>query len=468
MPEAESDWTRSSPRPVDPRVTTVHWRGNTVKSIVIVGGGYAGFYAARGLERRLRRGEAEVTVIDAAPYMTYQPFLPEVAAGSIEARHAIVPLRRHLRRARLLAGRVHRIDHGERAVHVVLPDGSRTVIAYDEVIVTAGAVSRVFPVPGVAEQAIGFKRIEEAVAIRDAVLTSIEEASALPAGAERRRRLTVTFVGGGFAGVEGFAEVLSMARALISKYDALASTELNFHLVDAAERILPEVRPSASTWVKRYLERQGAVVHLRTTVQEASGSHLRLSTGEVIDTGLLVWTAGIAANPVIARHTDLPINDRGLVVVRPDLRVGTATDPVASAWAAGDDAAVPDLANPGAYTTPNAQHAVRQGKRLARNVVAVLRGRDPRPYRHRNLGTIATLGIGQGIFESGPITLKGLPAWVVHRGYHLFTVPTAERKLRVLLGWLTGLVVGRDIASLARVQHPRDAFLEDAHRPGAG
>jgi NADH:ubiquinone reductase (H+-translocating) len=434
-----------------------------MKRVVIVGGGYAGFYAAWGLEKRLRRGEASIMVIDPAPYMTYQPFIPEVVAGSIEARHAIVPLRRHLRRTLVVSGRVTAIDHAARAVHLVLADGSAREIGYDEVVVTAGAVTRVFPVPGVADAAIGMKRIEEAVAIRDAVLTSFDEAASLPAGPARRRRLTVAFIGGGFAGVEGFGELLSLAHALTRYHPGLAREEVDFHLVDASDHLLPEVTRPAREWVRRHLERRGATVHLNTTVTSAVDGRVELSTGETIDAGLVVWTAGITANPVVARHTDLPVNERGLVVVRPDLRVGTDDDPVEHAWAAGDDAAVPDLARgPGHYTVPNAQHAVREGRRLAKNIVAVLRGRRPRPYRHRSLGTIATLGLGHGIFQSGPITITGFPAWVVHRGYHVLAVPTWERKLRVAIGWCGGLALGRDIASLHTVQRPRAAFQEDA------
>jgi NADH dehydrogenase len=439
-----------------------------MKRIVIVGGGYAGFYAAWGLEKRLRRGEASVTLVDPAPYMTYQPFLPEVAAGSIEARHAVVPLRRHLRRTHIVSGRATSIDHAAWTVHLLLADGSATTLPYDEVVVTAGAVTRVFPVPGIADEAIGLKRIEEAVAIRDAVLTAFDQAATLPPGPARHRRLTVTFIGAGFAGVEGFAEVLSFAQALTRFHAGLSRDELRFHLVDVSDRMLPEVSTAGGEWVRRHLERRGATVHLGTTVTSAVGGHVTLSTGETFESGLVVWTAGIKANPVIARHTDLPINERGLVVVRPDLRVGTEDEPVDHAWAAGDDAAVPDLAEgPGHETVPNAQHAVRQGRLLAKNVVRVLRGHEPRPYRHRSLGTIATLGLGKGIFQSRPITLTGFPAWALHRGYHVLAVPTWERKIRVSLGWLGGLLLGRDIASLQTVQHPRAAFQQDAERESA-
>lgn len=438
-------------------------------AIVIVGGGYAGFYTAWGLEKRLRRSDAEVTVIDPAPYMTYQPFLPEVAAGSVEARHAIVPLRRHLRRTRVVSGRVTRIDHRSRRVHVVLADGSTTSITYDEVVVTAGAVSRVFPVPGVAEAGIGLKRIEEAVAVRDWLLTAMDEAASLPPGIERRRRLSVVFVGGGFAGVEGFGELLSLATALLRSHPEISRDELSFHLVDASNRLLPEVTPAASDWVRRHLEGRGAHVHLGTTLESAVDGSAVLSDGQRVDFGLLVWTAGVTGNPVVANHSDLPVTDRGLLVVRPDLRVGTDDAPVPHAWGAGDDAAVPDLvAGDGTYAVPNAQHAVRQGRLLARNLAAALRGREPRAYRHRSLGVVATLGLGAGIFQWGPITITGFPAWVMHRGYHVLAVPTWERKLRVSLVWLGALFLGRDIATLELVQHARESFRAEATPAGSG
>lgn len=211
----------------------------------------------------------------------------------------------------------------------------------------------------------------------------------------------------------------------------------------------------------RDLERRGAHVHLNTQLVSVEGGHVVLSSGEEFDSALIVWTAGNASNPVVHNHTDLPVDERGLVVVRADLRVGTPAEPVPDVWAAGDDAAVPDLASPvpGAHTVPNAQNAVRQGRRLAKNIVADLRGGRVREYRHSSLGVVATLGLGRGIFQYKGIVVKGLPAWLMHRGYHVLAVPTWERKVRVLAVWLTAALFGRDLVSLASVQHPRDAFL---------
>jgi NADH dehydrogenase len=429
--------------------------------IVVVGGGYSGFYAAWNLEKRLRRDEAQITVIDPRPYMTYQPFLPEVMAGSIEARHAAVSLRRHLRRTRIVAGQVTRVEHARKTVVVRPTQGPELELAYDLVVVTAGAVTRTFPIPGVAEHAIGMKHVEEAVAIRDSLLTAFDRAAVLPPGPERRRLLTVTFVGGGFSGVEGFGELLSLATSLLRAYPELSATDLSFHLVEAAGRILPEVTDGPGRWVVRNLESRGAHVHLNTQLLSAADGHVVLSTGEEFDSELIVWAAGNAANPVVARHTDLPVDERGFLVVGADLRVGPRDTPVADAWAAGDDAAVPDLAadEPGRRTVPNAQHAVRQGRHLAMNIAAVLHGQEPTDYVHESLGVVATLGVGTGIFQYRGIVVKGLPAWLMHRGYHVLAVPTWERKVRVLAGWLAMGVFGRDIVSLANVQRPREAFV---------
>lgn len=432
-----------------------------MRRILIVGGGYAGLAAARRLEKRLRRGEAQVTLVDPRGYMTYQPFLPEVAAGSVEARHVAVSLRAHLRRTRVVTGHVTAVDHAHRTATVRTVDGGSHDLGYDVLVVTAGAVTRTFPVPGLSEQGIGLKHVEEAVAVRDRVLASVDAAAHLPPGPERARHLTVTVVGGGFTGVELFGELLALAHDLLRRYPELDARELRFHLVEASGRILPEVSERPGRWVVRDLTRRGGRVHLGAQVRSATGGHVVLSSGEEWDGALLVWTAGNASHPVVARHTDLPVDDRGLVVVRSDLRVGTDASPVPDAWAAGDNAAVPDLASaePGARTVPNAQHAVRQGRLLADNVLADLRGKRVREYRHRSLGVVATLGRHDGVFEYRRIVLTGPLAWMVHRAYHVLAVPTWERTVRVALLWAATAVFGRDVVALPAVGHPRAAFV---------
>jgi NADH:ubiquinone reductase (H+-translocating) len=445
-----------------------------MRKILIVGGGYAGFYTAWKLEKKLRHGEAQVTLIDPRPYMTYQPFLPEVMAGSIEPRHSVVPLRSHLQRTEVVAGMVTSIDHANKKASVRPETGPEVEFLYDTVVVTAGAVTRRFPIAGIAEEAIGLKHIEEAVAVRNRILTAFDQASNVSAGPQRKRLLTFTFVGGGFAGVEGFGELISLATALLRFYPKLRFDDLDFRLVEAQGRILPEVSERTAARVVRSLEQRGAHVHLNTQVISIANGRVVLSNGHEFDSNLIVWTTGNSPNPTIAKHTDLPVDRQGFLLVRADLRVGTATAPVPDAWGAGDNAAIPDLSvgAPGVRTVPNAQNAVRQGKLLAENIVATMRNKPAKNYIHKNLGVVATLGIGQGVFQSGSIVITGFPAWIMHRGYHVLAVPTWERKIRVLAVWLTALIFGRDIASLGSTEHPRAAFVSggepDAsydHRP---
>jgi NADH dehydrogenase len=442
-------------------------QNSTVPKILIVGGGYAGFYTAWKLEKHLRKGEADVTMVDPLPYMTYQPFLPEVAAGSIEARHSVVAHRRHLKRTNVLTAKVTNINHAQKVATITPPLGEPYEFAYDQIVVTAGAVSRTFPIPGIADNAIGLKTIEEAVAIRDKVMSNFDKAASLPAGPERDRLLTVVVVGGGFAGIEVFAELRSLASSLVGKYPQISFEDTHFHLIEAMGRIMPEVSLQTSEWVLKDLGKRGANVHLDTQLTSAVDGNVELSTGEVIPTDVIVWTAGVMANPTVVRGGDLPVEERGRIQTRADLRVGTPEAFVEGAWAAGDVSAVPDLSGGGVggFCVPNAQHAVRQAKLLAKNLVAVLRGENPKEYFHKNLGAVAGLGLYNGVFQSGKIALKGFVAWVAHRGYHGLAMPTWERKFRVIWGWWNNLWLGRDLVNLETVQNPRYVFEEFAARP---
>ena len=232
-------------------------------------------------------------------------------------------------------------------------------------------------------------------------------------------------------------------------------------------RIMPEVSLETSKWVMKSLGERGAAVHLDTQVTGAVGGNVELSTGEVIPSDLIVWTAGVMANPTVVRGSDLPVEERGRIRTRADLRVGSEDEIVEGAWAAGDVAAVPDLTGGGVggYCVPNAQHAVRQAKLMAKNITAVLRGELPVEYVHKNLGAVAGLGLYNGVFQSGKLALKGFIAWLAHRGYHGLAMPSWERKWRVIWGWWNNLWLGRDIVNLSTVQHPRYVFEEFAARP---
>jgi NADH dehydrogenase len=437
-----------------------------VRKILIVGGGYAGFYTAWKLEKRLRRGEAQVTMVDPLPYLTYQPFLPEVAAGSVEPRHAVVAHRRHLKSTRVVTARVTKIDHASKTVEITPGDGEAWTEGYDTLVVTAGAVSRTFPIPGVADEAIGLKSIEEAMAIRDRLTDNFAKAANLKPGPERDRLLTVVVVGGGFAGIELFGELRSFASALIGQYPEISMDDTQFHLIEAMGRIMPEVSLKTAERVVKQLAQRGAEVHLNTQLASAVGGRIELSTGESFESDLIVWTAGVMATPNM-RNTDLPLDDRGRVTVRADLRLTRGDDIVEDAWGAGDVCAVPDLTGGGVggFCVPNAQHAVRQAKRLAKNIVGTIRGEDPVDYYHKGLGAVAGLGLYEGAFQSGKIGFTGFIAWLMHRGYHGLAIPSFERKNRVIGNWLLNFFNRRDLVGIPARDHPTEYFQEFASRP---
>ena len=435
--------------------------------ILIVGGGYTGFYTALKLQKHLRTGEAEVTLVDPLPYMTYHPFLPEVAAGLIEARHVIVPLRRHLKKTHVVQGRVVSVNHAKKTATIEPSAGKSYTAKYDHIVVAAGSVSRTFPIPGVADEAIGMKSIEEAIAVRDRIIDNFAKAANLPKGKERDRLLTVAVIGGGFAGIETFAELRSLASAMLKQYPELTIDDTKFHMVEAMPRVMPEVSLRTSQWVLRNLASRGAAVHLDTQLTSAEGGKVELSNGMKFESDLIVWTAGVMANPVV-NSLGLPIEERGRVRSSSTLQVTNADGTIVEgAWAAGDNSAVPDLTGNGVggMCVPNAQHAVRQAKRLAKNLVAVLRGENPADYIHKNMGAVAGLGVGHGVFQSGKFAVTGFPAWLMHRGYHGLAMPMWERKFRVVGGWIMQFLVGRDTTTLSLREHPQSYFQAYASRP---
>jgi len=430
----------------------------TTPHILIAGGGYVGMYTALGLRRRLRPGEARVTLVDPRPHMTYQPFLPEAAAGNLEPRHVVVPLRRTLKGCNVVTGRVVGIDHAHKVATIEPAEGATYEIAYDIFVSALGSVARALPIPGLAEQAIGFKHIEEAIALRNRVLDRLDAAESTIDPDIRRRALTFVFVGGGYAGIEALAELEDMASYATRYYERIVPEDLRFVLVEASERILPEVGEDMGRYTLEQLRARGIEVRLQTRLESCVGGHVVLSDGAELDADVIVWTAGVKANPVLAK-SDLPRDDRGRVRTRPDLRVEGLDD----AFAAGDAAAIPDLANPGQLTSPSAQHAVRQARLLAANLVRSLRGEPLVDYKHKHVGSVASLGLHKGVAQVYGVKLKGWPAWFMHRTYHMSRMPTLNKKIRVVLDWTLALFFRREVVSLGSLQRPRDAW-EDAAR----
>ncbi|MGD9485948.1 FAD-dependent oxidoreductase [Streptomyces sp. TRM70308] len=447
--------------------------------ILVVGGGYVGMYTALRLQKKLKqelkqaregRGGVEIALVSPEPYMTYQPFLPEAGAGSISPRHVVVPLRRVLPHCRLVVGEVKGVDHAERTATVETvatrdEGGTPRRLRYDELVLAPGSVSRALPVPGLADVGIGFKTVEEAIGLRNHVLEQLDIASSTRDPAVRDAALTFVFVGGGYAGVEALAELEDMARHACRYYHNLRPEELKWILVEATGRILPEVGEEMGRYAVRELRARAVDVRLDTRLESCLDRVAVLSDGARFPCRTLVWTAGVKPHPVVAA-TGLPRTGRGRLRCTATLRVADTEH----AWAAGDAAAVPDLTadETGAECAPNAQHAVRQARVLADNLVAALRGGEETRYRHAYAGSVASLGLHKGVARVYGRRLKGYPAWFMHRTYHLSRVPTFNRKARVLAEWTLAGFFKREIVSLGSLEHPRAEFelaAGDGRRP---
>ncbi|WP_327375020.1 NAD(P)/FAD-dependent oxidoreductase [Streptomyces sp. NBC_01216] len=432
--------------------------------ILVVGGGYVGMYTALRLQQRLkaelRGGAAEIVVVTPEPYMTYQPFLPEAGAGSISPRHVVVPLRRVLARCRIVIGEVHSVDHAKRTVSLSTlateEEGTGNIrLTYDELVIAPGSVSRTLPVPGLAEHAIGFKTVEEAIGLRNHVIEQMDIASSTRDPGLRDAALTFVFVGGGYAGVEALAELEDMARYTARYYHNVKPEDLRWILVEASDRILPEVGEKMGRYAIRELRGRNIDVRLETRLDSCEDRVAVLSDGSRFPTRTVVWTAGVKPAPLLAA-TGLPLDDRGRLRCTAELTVEGAEH----AWAAGDAASVPDLTadRPGATCAPNAQHAVRQTKVLADNIAASLRGHPLKQYAHKYAGSVASLGLHKGVAHVYGRRLKGYPAWLMHRAYHLSRMPTFNRKARVLAEWTLSGLFKREIVSLGSLEHPRAEF----------
>jgi len=405
-------------------------RGGTL----VVGGGFAGSYVARLLKRR------GATVVNPENYMLYTPLLPEAASGTLEPRHAVVPVRVMAPQAELLLGRATALDEVARTVHVETEEGALDV-AYDRLVIALGAVSRVLPVPGLDRHAHLFKSLEDAIRLRNHVLRRLE----LAALGDTERQLTFVFVGAGYAGVEALAELSDLVRDALRWYPTLRDAPQRWVLVDAAPKILPEIPRRLGDYAKEELASRGVEIHVGTTLESVDDREAVLADGTRIPTATLVWTAGVKPVPALAGW-GLPLDGRGRVMVDGTLRVEGRED----VGALGDCARVPNAATPGEFDPPTCQHALRQARRLAKN----LRG-DVAPYRYRMLGQVATLGRYKGIADVMGLRLRGFLGWFVTRTYHLYQLPLLTRKLRVVVDWTVALSFKRDIAELGMLGHPR-------------
>jgi NADH dehydrogenase len=404
--------------------------------VLVLGGGFAGAYVARLL------GERGATIVSQENFMLYTPLLPEAASGTLEPRHTVVPLRVMCPHAELVLGDVRAADLEVRRATVATDEGE-VVVRWRELVIALGAIPRVVPVPGLAEHGLSFKSLPDAINLRNHVLRRLEAADAAADDDSRRAQLSFVFVGAGYAGVEALAELSDLVDDALRHYPRLRGVPRRWVLADAAPKILPEIPRRLGEYAARELEARGVEIHVGTTLDSVTDGEAVLGDGTRIPTHTLVWTAGVRPNPLL-RELGIPLDDHGRVEVDEFLRVRGRQ----GVWALGDCARVPNTKAEGP-DPPTCQHALRQARRLARN----LQG-DLQPYGYRMLGQVATLGRYKGIADVLGVRLRGFTGWFVTRSYHLYQLPLLSRKLRVVVDWTVALLFRRDIAELSMLQHP--------------
>jgi NADH dehydrogenase len=403
--------------------------------VLVVGGGYAGSVVARRL--------GECTIVNPENYMLFRPLLAEAASGTLEPRHVVVPLRVLCPRAELIVGSATRLDESARTLWVETGAGEYGV-RYWNLVVALGATTRTLPVPGLAEHGRGFNDLADAIELRNHVLRELEAADAELDAGRRHRHLGFVFVGAGYAGTEGLAELQDLVRDALRYYPRLRGAQQRWVLVEAQDRILPEVPASLAAYTARLLERRGVEIKTATRLEAVDAESATLSDGTTIPAHTLVWTAGVRPHPLVESF-GLPVDERGRVRVDEHLRVESRTD----VWALGDCARVPNAAA-SEPDPPTSQHALRQARRLTRNLT-----RRPETYRYRMIGQGATLGRYKGIAEIFGLRFRGFLGWFATRTYHLYQLPLLTRKARVVADWTVSLFFRRDISELGSLGHPR-------------
>jgi NADH dehydrogenase len=392
-----------------------------------------------------------VTLVNDVNFMLYTPLLPGAAGGTLEPRHVVVPLREELRRTELHIGTVLGADPERRAVRVRSLGGRENELRYDQLIVSLGSTSRTLPIPGLAEHALGFKTLAEAIALRNRLVQTLEQAEIEHDDATRRALLTYVFVGAGYAGLEGLAELQDFAADVVGRYPRSQLHGVRFLLVEAKDRVMTEIQPDLAAFASAELRRRGIEIHTGTTIERVSADSVELSTGEVVPTRTVAWTAGVKPHPVVA-ELGLPLDGGGRIAA--DRFCAVPGRP--GVWAIGDAAAVPDPARKGNPSPPTAQHVLRQAKVAADNAANALAGQPQRrrPFRYRTLGVFVDMGRHQAVASTLGIKWRGFPAWFLARTYHLALMPGTARRARLMTDWTTGLLFGRDSAELGQLGHP--------------
>jgi len=417
-------------------------------NVVIAGGGFGGAMAARELERLMPRQSARLVLVNDTNFMLYTPFLPEAAAGTLEPRHVVTPLREILKRTNLRLGTIAAHDPAARTVELRTREGEVEQLPYDQLLLSLGSVSRALPIPGLAQHAIGFKSLADAIWLRNHVVETLEAANASEDPARREEWLTYVFVGGGYAGLEALAELQDFATDAIERYPRARLHGMRWVLVEATGRVLPEIDAGLADYALRQLRGRGIDFRLGATLEEVSAGSARLSTGETLPTRTVVWTAGVTPHPSL-RDLSVPLDERGRVPVDECLRVGGMD----SVWAIGDCAAAPDPC--GGLCPPTAQHAVRQGRVAARNIASELGVGSARPFSYRGRAAFVNLGRYKAVGRLGRLKFRGFLAWWMARTYHMSQIPGLARKARAVLDWTASLPFPRDTSEVGSIGHPK-------------
>jgi NADH dehydrogenase len=422
--------------------------------VVVVGTGFAGFNAARELSR-LIGATTDIVVINSTDYFLYLPLMPQVAGGLVEPAHIRVSLPGRLRKVRFVLGTVNHVDAQQKTVSWAGPEGSAGQVGYDRLILTAGSVNKLLPIPGLARYAHGFRSIAEATYLRDHIIRQLELAAVAADAAERAARCTFVVVGAGYTGTEVTAQGQLLTARLARALPGLAGQEIRWLLLDLAPRVLAELDPRLSRTAERVLRRRGVEVLTGESIAEALDGSVQLTTGDKVVTQSLIWCVGVRADPLVD-GIDLATN-RGRLEVDEYMAVPASRD----IYACGDCAAVPDLTRPGQICGMTAQHAQRQGKLVARNVAASLGHGTAQPYKHHDLGFLVDLGRLAAAANPLHIPLSGPAANALTRGYHLTAM--SGNRLRVLTDWTLNGITSPELTSLAEIS--AQAVPLDVNKP---
>ncbi|MBM4404830.1 MAG: cyclic nucleotide-binding domain-containing protein [Chloroflexi bacterium] len=427
--------------------------------VVILGGGYGGIYAALGLQKQAKRGHIALSLISRDNYFQFQPMLAEVLSGSIEPPHVVNPIRRLCKHLDFHQAEIIGVDTKNRCVSVRYPgQTSDHTISYDHLLVAVGSGSDLTMLPGMSEHAFAFRSIGDAFRLRNHIIGILEEAEVEENPLRKQALMTFVIAGGGYTGIEVAAEINSFVKEAAKSYRKVRPSDVKVIVLQAMDRILPELTPDLAAFSHRILEHRGIDIRLKTLLKGATAERAILADGTAILTRTLVAAIGSSTNPVV-RTLSGEHDKKGRLVTDELLRVRG----LENVWAVGDCASIPDLVTGGACP-PTAQYALRESRHVAKNIKAVVSGRQPKPFRFKILGVFVPLGRFTGAAQVFNLRLSGFVAWFLYRTYYLYQLPRVERKLRVLIDWNLELFFRRDIVK--QEVHASDAVARAHYEEG--